>query len=249
MQDIFWLLPFTLLGGAMATVIAGAFLLLPVALQTRALPLLVACAMGALLGTAFLELLPHAFENADHHRAEALGILMFFGVLPAFVLDKSLRTRAARLSTNNAPAVPLALTSDALHKLVDGIVIAAATVTDPTLGLVTALAILAHEVPNELGMIAILRDSGIGSLTTFLLKLAVSLTMVLGGLIGLIWMSLATDLRPFILALGAALFIYTALATLLPRLHETLGGRATGTQLCCITLGGLVVWGVHLLTH
>jgi zinc and cadmium transporter len=249
MQEILWLVPFTLLGGAMATVIASVFLLLPVGLQTRALPLLVACAMGALLGTAFLELLPHAFENADHHRAESLGLLMFFGVLPAFVLDKSLRTKAARLSADKSPAVPLALASDSLHKLVDGIVIAAATVTDPTLGLVTALAILAHEVPNDLGIIAILRDSGMGRLTTFLLKLAVSLTMILGGLIGLIWMSLATDLRPYILAFGAVLFIYTALAALLPRLHQSLGQRATGTQLLCITLGGLVIWGMHLLTH
>lgn len=249
MNDALWVIPFTLLGGTLAVILAASFLLIPTTHQSRALPLLVACAAGALLGTAFLELLPHAFEDADHHRAETLGMLMFAGVLPAFVLDKCLRQRSARLSGQGNPAGPLALVSDGLHKLVDGVVIAAATLTDVQLGLVTALAILAHEVPHDLGVIAVLRDSGFSRHSSFLYKLAVSTLMLIGGLIGLFWLAVMDELRPYLLAFGAVLFTYTALAALLPRLHKELGGRATSTQLLCICLGGLVTWGIHLFTH
>lgn len=249
MSVLVWVLVLSAGCALAAALIASGFLVLPQPVRNRALPLLVAFAVGALLGAAFLELLPHALEGLGAERMEALGLVMFATVLVVFLLDKYLRRREARALSGGDSAGPLILVSDSVHKLTDGVVIAAATLTDVSLGVVTVLAVAAHEIPHELSKIAVLLHSGYRRLTAFLLNLAVGLFMPLGALVGGIWLQGMEELRPYVLGVAAALFTYVALAGLLPELQSRVRARETLLQLGCILIGGGILFATHHFFH
>lgn len=249
MSVLLWIL--ILAGGCalLAALIASGFLILPQPIRARALPLLVAFAVGALLGAAFLELLPHALEDLGAERMEALGLVMLVTIIVVFLLDKYLRRREARALDGKDSAGPLILISDGIHKLMDGVVIAAATLTDVSLGLVTVLAVMAHEIPHELSKIAVLLQSGFRRLHAFLLNLAVGLFMPAGALAGALWLQGMEELRPYVLGVAAALFTYVALSSLMPELQSRVRARETLVQLACILAGAGVLFATHHFFH
>lgn len=131
----------------------------------------------------------------------------------------------------------LVMVGDALHNVMDGVLIAAAFLTDVHLGIVTALAIMAHEIPQEVGNFAVLLHSGASRRRALMLNLLTSLTAVLGGVIGFFALEESLKALPFALAVAAASLLYVAVADLIPGLHRRVDPRSSVTQVILIGLG------------
>ncbi|MDH5185301.1 MAG: ZIP family metal transporter, partial [Gammaproteobacteria bacterium] len=164
MDLLVWILIFSLLGGALSVLAASVFLFLPAAVRERLLPHSVSFAIGALLGAAFLALLPHAISHPSVRDVHDLTTTVLMGILFFFVLEKMVLWRHCHTHDCEAHAphghkhndqgmssTMMILIGDGLHNFVDGILIAAAFMTDFHLGVVTALAVAAHEIPQEVG--------------------------------------------------------------------------------------------------
>ncbi len=249
MSLVMWAVGFSALAGVTAALVASSFLVLPKRIQAYGVPLLVAFAVGVLLATAFLELLPHALKELGGAGMDAVGLWMVATLAVIFVIDKLLRWREAWAVAEERPAGALILVSASFHKFIDGLIIAAATLTDLALGVAAAAAILAHEIPHDLSKIAVLLDSGYRRLTTFLLNLGVSLVMIPGAVVGVWWLHLMEGARPYMLAVAAALFTYVALAALLPELQARTRIRDTAVQVLVIGLGGVIIFLIHQSFH
>ncbi len=131
----------------------------------------------------------------------------------------------------------LVLVGDALHNVLDGVLIAAAFLTDIHLGIVTAVAIMAHEIPQEVGNFAVLLHSGATRQRALMLNLMTSLTAVLGGVIGFFALEQSLKALPFALAVAASSLLYVAVADLIPGLHRRVDGKSSVTQVILIGLG------------
>ncbi len=258
MSTLFWILLFTFIGGALSVLAAAVFLLLSSSHRTRLLPVLVSFAIGALLGAAFLALLPHALEAPNVQPANIM-LVVLLGVLAFFLLEKFVLWRHCHTADcdRHAPgghgrhsaAGHLILIGDAIHNFVDGVLIASAFFVDVQLGMVTGLAVLAHELPQELGDFAILLHSGFTRRKALVYNLLVSLGTVVGGVAGYLFLSAIDQLVPYVLAIAASSFIYIAVADLIPDLHRRVDARATAQQLALILAGVGVIFGVDVLLH
>ena len=273
---IFWIIAFTVLGGALSVLAAGAFLLLPEGVRARMLSPMVSFAIGALLGAAFLAILPHAFEvpgvNAHTVTLTVLcGILVFF-LLEKMVIWRHCHTqdcdvhggtsvagdRTSRATEAHVPDLDqarqaasgnLILIGDGIHNMVDGVLIAAAFLTDVHLGVVTSIAVIAHEIPQELGDFAILLHSGFSRGKALAYNMLTSLTTVIGGVVAYFSLSLANAVVPYVLAIAASSFIYIAVADLIPGLHKRPELSATVQQIVLIALGVTVISVAHAMLH
>ena len=255
MSTLAWILGASLLGGALS-VVCAAFLALNV--RSNWIPLLISYAIGALLGAAFLEILPHAFEEAGNMKNMAATVLL--GILLFFVLEKLVLWRHCHGDHCEAHTVTAAtathdhdhgrsglmiMVGDTFHNFVDGILIAAAFMVDVQLGVVTALAIIAHEIPQEVGDFLILLHSGYTKKQAFAFNLLSSLATVVGGLGAYFALSSVQNLIPTILGLAAASMIYVAVADLIPGLHKRTELKATVQQVLLIGLGVGSIWLVE----
>jgi zinc and cadmium transporter len=248
---------FSLLGGVLSVIAAASFLLLSDNTRARVLPHFVSFAIGALLGAAFLALLPHAIEAAGddpHHITQAvlIGLLAFF-LLEKMVLWRHCHSGVCDGHENDshqheAPGI-LILIGDAMHNLVDGVLIAAAFLTDPHLGIVTALAVAAHEIPQEVGDFAILLHSGFSRGKALLFNVLASLTTVVGAVVAYFALAETAEIVPYVLAVAAASFIYIAVADLIPGLHRRVSAGATVQQVVLIAAGVMVIYAAHSTLH
>ncbi|WP_235943573.1 ZIP family metal transporter [Zoogloea dura] len=248
--------PFTLsmlasLAGGLLSVLAAASL--AVAAGPRAVPRLLSYAVGALLGAAFLELLPHAVEASGD--AELTCALILGGVLLFFLLEKLLLWRfghghAHHGHGDGGRSGMLVMLGDTFHNFVDGVLIATAFSQDLSLGLITAAAIIAHEIPQELGDFAVLIHSGLSRGRALVFNLFSSLAMGAGALLAH-WALPAVDgAVPVLLALACASMLYVAAADLMPGLRQRTHLAATAEQVVLIG-AGVVSIGVahHLAEH
>lgn len=265
---LLWIVALTVAGGVLSVLAAAVLLLMSDRTRERLMPVFVSFAIGALLGAAFLALLPHAFETAgvDVHD---IALTVLIALLGFFVLEKMVVWRHCHaydceahgnVSTSGgigdmladdhagyierartAATGPLILVGDGVHNLVDGVLIAAAFLTDVHLGIVTSLAVIAHEIPQELGDFAILLYSGYSRARALLYNMLASLTMVIGGVVAYFSLSWASAGVPYVLAVAAASFIYIAVADLIPGLHRRPEPSATLQQLALIGLGVVVI--------
>jgi zinc and cadmium transporter len=208
----------------------------------RALQPLVAFAAGALLAGAFLHLIPEAIERLGSGPPVFLGVLG--GFIGFFVLEKFLwrghvhepRARAR----GGPPLAVLNLVGDGLHNLIDGMVIAAAYLADPALGLTTTLAVLAHEIPQELGDFAVLVYGGMPVRRAIGFNFLTGLTAVIGAvLVLMVGPSLGSPAA--LLPIAAGGFIYIAAADLVPELHRSRKLAVSVGQLALIVLGIVLV--------
>jgi zinc and cadmium transporter len=131
----------------------------------------------------------------------------------------------------------LVLIGDALHNVLDGVLIAAAFLTDVHLGIVTAVAIMAHEIPQEVGNFAVLLNSSVSRRRALVLNLLTSLTAVIGGVVGYFALEEALAALPFALAVAASSLLYVAVADLIPGLHRKIDPKSSITQVVLIGLG------------
>ena len=190
---------------------------------------LVSYATGTLLGAAFLGMIPNALEYIEPFRilaAVLVGIVLFF-LLEKLVILSHCHDSACEV---HSVAGPLILVGDAFHNFVDGVVIAAAFLTNTPFGVTTSLAVIAHEVPQEIGDFAILLDGGYSKQQAFLYNILSSLATLPGALICYFFLKTAQAAIPYILAISAASFIYIAMADLIPELHKRYGIRNTARQ-------------------
>jgi zinc and cadmium transporter len=226
-------------GGLLA---ASTFLLLGDTVRVKVLPWAISYAVGTLLGVALMALLPQALERLP--AARALGTLLA-GVLAFFLLEKLVIWRHCHDSheceVHTSTAASLVIVGDAFHTLVDGAVIAAAVLTSIPLGITTALAVATHEIPQEVGDVAILLRAGFSRGRAFTLNLLSGI----GGILGAAGMLAASQsmptLLPYVLAFAAGNFLYVAMADLIPDLHR--GGLEGGPirQLILISAGILTI--------
>jgi zinc and cadmium transporter len=248
-----WILAFTTLGGIASAAVAGAVLFLPHAARGRFLPHLVSFATGALLGAALLGLLPEAIERAGRGRGALVGFAVTAGILLFFILEKLMLWRhshdgelhdhdALEHSRDQASAM-VVLLGDGIHNALDGVLIAAAFMTSVELGMATGVAVIVHEIPQEVGSFAVLLNAGMSRARALLLNLFSSLTSILGGTIAYFALGAAMGVLPYAVAIAAASLLYVAMADLIPGLHRRAEAGASVAQVLLISLGiGLIAW-------
>lgn len=256
MSVLAWIIAVSLFGGTLSVLFAGAF-----ALNARPgwVPLLVSYAIGALLGAVFLEILPEALkvaENVGHMTATVLaGILLFF-VLEKLVLWRHCHVEECEAHDRHNDAHDqgrsgmMIMVGNTFHNFVDGILIAAAFLADTHLGIVTSVAIIAHEIPQEVGDFLILLHSGYSRKQALLFNLLSSTATLAGGVLAYLTLQTMHRWVPPLLGLAAASMIYVAVADLIPGLHKRPELHATVQQVSLITLGIGSIWLVgNLLGH
>jgi zinc and cadmium transporter len=257
-----WIVLLTALGGALSALAASVFLLASEPLRVRVLPHLVSFATGALLAAALLGLLPHAIEGAGPTNAHWIGATLLIGLLTFFVLEKLVLWRHCHQElceghlphdvhehAREAASASLILIGDGFHNLLDGVLIAAAFMIDLHLGIVTALAVMAHEIPQEVGDLALLLHGGMSRSRALMLNLLTSLTSVVGGVIAYTALGQVQHALPYAIALAAASFLYIAVADLIPGLHRRVDPGSGAKQLLFIVLGVAVIYISHQLAH
>jgi zinc and cadmium transporter len=227
--------------------------------RTAHVPVLISYAVGALLGAVFLEILPHAFSLSDSPEQMAGTILA--GILLFFVLEKLVLWRHCHVEECEAHDPPPQVThdqgrsgmmimiGDTFHNFVDGVLIAAAFLANHELGIVTALAIVAHEIPQEVGDFLILLHSGYSKSQALLLNVLSSAAMVAGGVLAYFTLQTMVHWVPPLLGLAAASMIYVSVADLIPGLHRRPELQATVQQVALIALGVVTIWLVGELAQ
>ena len=245
-------------GIVIASVVAGTLSVLAATsvarlLKASSLPLLVSYAVGALLGAAFLEVLPHAVGGPVP--ASNVIVTVLAGILGFFVLEKLVLWRHCHHEHCEAhePAHPpeahaggtLLMLGDTVHNFIDGVIIAGAFLADTKLGIVTALAIIAHEIPQEAGNFLVLLHSGYSRAEALRFNLVSSLGTLVGGLLGYTLLAELAAGLPYLLAIAASSMIYVAVADLIPGLHERrdIGTSAQQVVLIALGLGTVVLTG------
>ncbi len=214
----------------------------------RILFVFVALAAGALLGDAFIHLIPESFEAGDPH---AVSFAVLAGVLLFFLLEKALRWHHSHgeeeFSADHAhihPVGRLVLVSDSVHNFVDGLAIGAAFIVSPALGIATTIAIALHEIPQEIGDFALLLHAGYSRTRALLVNLFSGLVAVLGTLVAFWAGDITQNAVPLIGGFSAGMFIYIAAADLVPEIHTTTGIKRSLIQLLAIALGLLAMFAL-----
>ncbi|MDH5358572.1 MAG: ZIP family metal transporter [Gammaproteobacteria bacterium] len=271
MELLLWIIGFSLIGGLLSVIIAASFLLLSEKHRSVAVPHLVSFAVGALLGASFLGLIPHALEHEFAVDPHNIGMTLLLGLLTFFVLEKMVLWRHCHIdhcdghlpeldthdhhghdhgiSNKNKAAGTLILVGDTIHNFVDGILITAAFMTDIHLGIVTSLAIAAHEIPQELGDFVILLHSGFKRSKALYYNILSSLGTVAGALLAYFALADMQQLLPYILVIAASSFIYVAVADLIPGLHHKVKPSETLQQISLIAAGTLFIYIAHSTLH
>jgi zinc and cadmium transporter len=190
-----------------------------------------------------------------------MALTILIGILLFFVLEKLVLWRHCHVEQCEAHDPPVAahhdhgrsgsmiMVGDTFHNFVDGVLIAAAFLADRDLGIVTAVAIIAHEIPQEVGDFLILLHSGFSKSLALLFNLLSSLAMVLGGALGYLALEGVQDWIPPLLGLAAASMLYVSVADLIPGLHKRPELQATLQQVVLIVLGVATIWLVGELMH
>lgn len=262
MSLLTWIILFCLIGGVLSVLAAGLFLLIPGKQREMLLPHMVSYAIGALLGAAFLALLPHAVEYPGVGDVHNVTFTVLIGILVFFLLEKMVLWRHCHVHDcevhgeehahshgEDKARGMMILIGDGMHNMVDGVLIAAAFLTDIHLGIVTSVAVATHEIPQELGDFSILLHSGYSRIKALVFNIIASLATVIGGVVAYYSLQDAQIAVPYVLAVAAASFIYIAVADLIPGLHHRTEARVTLQQMILISAGVATIYLAHSTLH
>ena len=232
----------TLAGGVLSVAAAA---LLSLTVLARWAPRLVSFSVGVLLAAAFLDILPEAAQQLPFHE---VGATVLAGIFLFFALEKTALWRHDHAHQGIAdtphPTGLMIVLGDGLHNFVDGVLIAAAFLQDPALGIATAIAVIAHEIPQEVGDFMVLLAAGYSRQRALLLNAVSGSMAVAGGLLGYLVLQDVQGAIPYLLALAAASFIYIAVADLVPALQKHRQPWDFAVQFALIGGGvSLVAWG------
>ena len=252
MPVLAWIIVATLLGGFLSVVAAAAFALRA---QPAQVSMLISYAIGTLLGAAFLEILPHAFELSPS--AQSVSATVLIGILLFFVLEKLMLWRHRHEGSDHAHhnhadhgrIATMVIVGDTFHNCVDGVIIAGAFLVSVELGIITALAIITHEVPQEVGDFLVLLHSGYSKAQAFAFNILSSVAMFVGGVVAYYGLQTVHRWVPLLLGIAAASMIYVSVADLIPGLHQRRELGATVQQVLLIAAGIATIWLVGSLAH
>ena len=255
---LIWILLATIAGGLIAVCVAS---WLAYRVFGKYLHHMVSLSVGVLLSVALLHLLPEAFEGSDAD-PHTLFAMLLAGLLGFFVLEKIALLRHSHHHEGDGHhhhkghdrheagrGGMLILVGSSLHNLCDGVLVAAAFLTDPILGVLTASSIIVHEVPHKLGDFVVLLNAGLARRKAFLLILFTSLCTALGGLVGYFMLHQAQDIVPCVLVIAASSFLYIAVSDLIPQMHERGSLSDAIPQLLLVGIGVAVIYGVTSFMH
>ncbi|MBI4016618.1 MAG: ZIP family metal transporter [Candidatus Aenigmarchaeota archaeon] len=245
MQVLLWILLFTFLSSVISLV--GVFFLsLRKKTLNKYMTNLVSFAAGALMAAAFLELLPESLELSDNNPAilayTLAGVLIFF-VIEQFLLWSHCHHGACEVHTFSY----LILIGDAVHNFVDGVIITASFLVSVPAGLTTGLAIIFHELPQEIGDFSVLLFSGLSRARALTYNFLSALTAFAGALLAFYFKDFLLGTNQYLLALAAGGFIYIASADLLPELHKERIPVRSLAQFASLLVGVLLIWGVGVV--
>jgi zinc and cadmium transporter len=255
---LLWVLLATVTGGLIAVLVAS---WLAYKVFAQYLHHMVSLSVGVLLSVALLHLLPEAFETgvADAH---VLFGLMLASLIGFFVLEKIALLRHSHHHEGDGHhhhkghdrheagrGGVLILVGSSLHNLCDGVLVAAAFLTDPLLGVLTAASIIIHEVPHKLGDFVVLLNAGLARRRAFSLILFTSLCSAVGGIIGFFVLQQAQGWVPYILVVAASSFLYISVADLMPQMHERVSLADAVPQLLLVGVGVALIYSVTTLMH
>ncbi|NLE02421.1 MAG: ZIP family metal transporter [Fibrobacter sp.] len=243
------ILLFTLLGSVISVSVAAVFLVVPSKIRQGLIPNLVSYAAGTLLGAAFIGLLPKALNYSVEPNRIMISLLV--GILLFFILEKFVLLRHCHQSecqVHNA-AGPLILLGDALHNLIDGIVIANTFLVSVPAGIVASIAVIAHEVPQEIGDFALLIDYGYNRIKAYTFNLLSNTTALVGAIGGYFALKSLQSVVPYVLTFSAAGFVYIALADILPGLNKKSDVFSSIVQLLLMISGIVTIIFVENMTH
>lgn len=269
MNTLLLIIIFTAMGGLFSVMAAAVFLWLPERLRQQVLPHGISFAIGALLTGAFCGLIPHAFEDVAPNQIGALSSTILAGILGFFILEKLLIWRHCHSHACEAHgeeahhdhhekqikdhgrrvAGMLIILGDSIHNFVDGVLIGAAFLTDVQLGMVTSLAVAAHEIPQEVGDFAILLHSGYARGKAMFYNILASLTTVIGGVLAYFSLGDLHHILPYCLTLAASSFIYIAVADLIPSLHRKTDIKTSLQQIGFILAGVILILIMQGIAH
>lgn len=247
----------TAIGGLLSVFIAAA---LSVTVLSRIVKSLVSLSAGVLLGTSLLHVLPEAFESHASPQTlfgTLLGGLLFFWLLEKAELYRHVHHHEGdghdhhhHFDAQQAGRGGLSvLVGDAVHNFCDGVIIAAAFIADPKLGVATALAVAAHEIPQEVGDYIVLLNAGFSRRKALLFNALSGLAAVAGGVMGFYLLGPWEAMLPYLLVVASSSFIYVAVADLLPQLQQRLSWRETLTQVAWLAAGLALVLLAREILH
>jgi zinc and cadmium transporter len=248
MSILAWIIGASLLGGILSVMAAAVFVLTA---RASYLGGLVSYAIGALLSAVFLDILPEAIKLTSN--VTVLSGTVLLGILLFFTLEKVLIWRHChhehcevhdpheRDGSDHGRSGAMVIVGDTFHNFIDGVIIAASFMADVQLGIVTSLAIIAHEIPQEVGDFAVLLNSGYSKKRAFQLNLISSFATLVGAVLAYVSLQGAQSIVPTLLALAAASLIYIAVADLIPGLHKRVHLRDTVQQVSLILAGVFTV--------
>jgi zinc and cadmium transporter len=234
----------SLLGSSGGLLVASSLLLFNDSARRRLVPGLVSYAVGALLGVALLALLPEALTLTGP--AAVFGTLLA-GILVFFVLEKLVLIRHCHTDECqvHGATAPLVIIGDAFHNFIDGAIICAAVLTSVPLGINTAIAVAAHEIPQEVGDVAILLAAGYSRRRALTLNLVSGISGIAGALLAFAVVQIVPPIRPFVLAFSSASLLYIAMSDLIPDLHRGQAEANAVRQVLLIAagIGTIVMFG------
>lgn len=230
----------SLLGSGGGLLVASSLLLFNDTARNRIVPWLVSYAVGALLGVSLLALLPEALATLPP--APVFGTLLF-GILAFFVLEKLVLLRHCHTDDCHVhgATAPLVILGDAFHNFLDGALISTAVLTSVPLGVSTAIAVAAHEIPQEIGDVAILLASGYSRKRALVLNIASGASGIGGALFAYAAVGVVPGIRPYVLAFSAASLMYIAMADLIPDLHRGQVDSSAVRQVALIGAGVITI--------
>ena len=247
-----WILLFGVLASVGALAPAGLVLLLSEGVRARLTPYLLSFATGTVLATALIGLLPEAIEQAS---VRTVSFTVLGGVVVFFVLESLVIWRHAHADGHGHAHHPgehqhalsaikpanLILIGDAFHNFVDGVAVAAAFLASPALGVATAVAVIGHEIPQELGDFVLLLEGGFSRAKALLWNGLSGLATLAGALLAYVALAQATWVVPYALAVAASGFLYIGLADLVPGLHGRRGAASGILQFLMMLLGIAII--------
>ena len=209
----------SLVGSCGGLVVASSLVFFPVRVRALLVPWLVSYAVGALLGVALLLLLPEALAGLP---APAVFSTLLFGILVFFILEKLVLLRHCHTDDCHVhgAAAPLVFVGDAFHNFLDGAIICTAVLTSVPLGVNTAIAVAAHEIPQEVGDVAVLLAAGYSRGRALMLNVVTGAAGILGSLLAFAAVEVVPGVRPYVLAVSSASLLYIAMSDLIPDLHR-----------------------------
>lgn len=237
-----WIYTFlSILAVSLISLVGIAFLILKNQIFEKIQTFLVSFAIGSLLGGAILHLIP---ESMGHGHGGTAPIFILVSIVVFFILEKYLYIhRHANIGDSNIKSFgPLNLIADAFHNFLDGILIAAAYKVDPSTGMVATFAVLAHELPQEIGDFAVLVKAGYTKKKALLFNLMSAATAFLGAFLVFVFPDHSAELSHHILPLAAGGFLYIALADLVPELNRYKSVKSSILQVISVLIGIGMMW-------